>query len=144
MPGSSCFDTVTSFAISRGGHLDATILGGLQVDTEANLANWMVPGKTITGMGGAMDLVAGSRKIIIAMEHCTKEGEAKLVNRCTMPLTGIQCVNVVVTELCILEFIDGKPVVTALAPGVTQEQVQAASEMPLQFARHLETMLTLT
>ena len=141
IPGGCCFDTVMSFTMSRGGHLDATVLGGLQVDEEGNLANWLVPGERITGMGGAMDLVAGSKKVIIAMEHCSKNGEPKLVKKCTMPLTGVNCVDVVVTDMCIIEFANGKPVVTALAPDVTREQVQARSEMTLTFADKLETML---
>lgn len=141
IPGGCCFDTTMSFTMARGGHLDATVLGGLQVDAEGNLANWMVPGKIVTGMGGAMDLVAGSKKVIVAMEHCAKDGKPKLVKKCTMPLTGVNCVNLVVTDLCIVEFTDGKPIVIALAPGVTKEYVQEQSEMPLTFADKLETML---
>lgn len=141
IPGGCCFDTVLSFAMARGGHLDATVLGGLQVDEEGNLANWMVPGKIVTGMGGAMDLVAGSKKVIVAMEHCAKDGQSKLMKKCTMPLTGINCVDLVVTELCIIEFESGKPVVIALAPGVTKNHVKEQSEMTLTFADHPEIML---
>ncbi len=140
-PGGCCFDTVISFTISRGGHLDATVLGGIQVDEEGNLANWLVPGERITGMGGAMDLVAGSKRVIIAMEHCSKHGGPKLVKKCSMPLTGVNCVDVVVTDLCIIEFNEGKPVVTALAPGVTEEEVREKSDMTLAFVEEPATML---
>lgn len=143
VPGSCCFDTVMSFTISRGGHLNATVLGGLQVDEEGNLANWIVPGGAITGMGGAMDLVAGSKNVIVAMEHCSKFGDAKLVKKCTMPLTGVRCVNFVVTELCILEFREGRPVVVAMAPEITKEALQEVTEMSLCFADTVDTMLTL-
>ncbi|MCI9330797.1 MAG: succinyl-CoA--3-ketoacid-CoA transferase [Oscillibacter sp.] len=141
IPGGCCFDTVMSFTMARGGHLDATVLGGLQVDEEGNLANWMVPGKTISGMGGAMDLVAGSKKVIVAMEHCSKDGAPKLLKKCTMPLTGVHCVDVVVTDLCIIEFIKGKPVVTAMAPGTTKESIIAQTEMTLTFSENPATML---
>jgi len=141
IPGGCCFDSVLSFTMARGGHLDVTVLGGLQVDEEGNLANWTVPGKVVSGMGGAMDLVVGSKKVIVAMQHCSKEGELKLMKKCTMPLTGINCVDVLVTDLCIIEFASGKPVVVALAPGVTKEYVQEKSEMTLHFADQIATML---
>lgn len=141
-PGGCCFDTVMSFTMVRGGHLDMTVLGGMQVDEEANLANWMVPGGRKTGMGGAMDLVAGAKEVIVAMEHQNKNGEAKLVSKCNYPLTGLNCVSKVVTELCIVEFIDGKPVVTAIAPGVNKDEIISKSEMKLNFAPDIKTMLT--
>lgn len=140
VPGACCFDSAMSFAMVRGGHLDATVLGGLQVDEEGSLANWTVPGKMVNGMGGAMDLVAGAKKVIVAMEHCSKRGEPKLVRKCTMPLTGVRCVDVLVTELCIVEFASGAPVVTALAPGITREVLLERTEARLTFAADLRTM----
>lgn len=139
-PGACCFDTALSFAIARGGHLDATVLGGLQVDMEANLANWTVPGKKLNGMGGAMDLVSGAKKVIVAMEHCSKTGEPKLMKRCTMPLTAVNCVDTVVTDLCVIQCGGGKMTVTAIAPGVTREELQSKTEAELAFADNLKEM----
>lgn len=140
LPGGSCFDSAVAFAMARGGHLDATVLGGLQVDRYGNLANWNVPGRRITGMGGAMDLVSGAKRVIVAMEHCTKEGNAKILNQCTMPLTAVKCVDVVVTELCVLECIDGHLTVKAIAPGVTREELQAKTEAKLDFGENVKLM----
>ena len=137
IPGACCFDSVVSFMMARGGHLDATVLGGLQVDEEGNLANWQVPGKNIPGMGGAMDLVSGAKKVIVAMEHCSKAGEPKILKKCTFPLTAVKCVSVLVTDLCIIEFIDGKLTVVAMAPGVTKEELQAKTEATLHFADNI-------
>lgn len=139
-PGACCFDTVLSFAIARGGHLDATVLGGLQVDLDANLANWTVPGKKLNGMGGAMDLVSGAKRVIVAMEHCARDGAPKLVKKCTMPLTAVNCVDTVVTEYCVIQCVDGKMTVTAMVPGLTREELQAMTEAPLTFAEEMETM----
>ena len=140
VPGACCFDSAMSFAIARGGHLDATVLGGLQVDAEGSLANWAIPGKRTNGMGGAMDLVSGAKKVIVAMEHCAKDGAPKLVASCTMPLTGVHCVSVLVTELCIVEFIDRRPVVRAMAAGLTREELQAVTGAALVFPDTIETM----
>lgn len=140
IPGACCFDSAMSFAIARGGHLDATVLGGLQVDAEGSLANWMIPGKRVNGMGGAMDLVSGAKKVIVAMEHCSKNGEPKFVRKCTMPLTGLRCVSVLVTELCIVEFIDNRPVVKAMADGVSREALQAITGAELVFPEHIGKM----
>lgn len=140
IPGGCCFDSSISFAMARGGHLDATVLGALQVDQEGNLANWMVPGKSINGIGGAMDIVSGAKKVIIAMEHCTKKGEPKLLKKCTMPLTAMRCVDVVVTELCMLEVHENRFVVTAMAPGITKEALQEKTEARLLFADEIKTM----
>ncbi len=139
-PGACCFDTVLSFAIARGGHLDVTVLGGLQVDMDANLANWTVPGKKLNGMGGAMDLVSGAKKVIVAMEHCYKTGEPKLMKRCTMPLTAVNCVDTVVTDLCMIQCSGGEMIVTALAPGITKKELQAKTEAELTFANDLKEM----
>ena len=141
-PGRCCFDSSVSFAIARGGHLDVTVLGGLQVDRHANLANWMVPGKKINGMGGAMDLACGAKKVIIAMEHCARDGSPKIVEECTMPLTALGCVDVVVTECCIIEFQDGRPVVTAMAAGLTEAELQERTGTKLHFAENIAEMLT--
>jgi len=139
-PGSACFDSVVAFMMARGGHLDATVLGGLQVDEEANLANWYVPGKKIPGMGGAMDLVNGVKKVIVAMEHCTKDGAPKILKKCTFPLTAVSCVNVLITELCVIEFLEGKMTVVAMAPGLSRDELQAKTEASLFFADSIREM----
>lgn len=140
VPGASCFDTLMAFSIARGGHLDATVLGALQVDAECNLANWKIPGKKLNGMGGAMDIVSGAKRVIIAMEHCNKANEPKIVQHCSLPLTASHCVTDIVTDLCIIKCQPGKFVVTAIAQGITQNELQQKTGVPLQFAKDLKLM----
>jgi 3-oxoacid CoA-transferase B subunit len=132
IPGSSYFSSAESFAMIRGGHIDLCVLGAMQVDLKGNLANWMIPGKMVKGMGGAMDLVAGSRRIIIAMQHVSKEGESKILPECTLPLTGIHCVGTVVTELGVIELERNKGFrLLERAPGVSVEEIRRATAAPL-------------
>ena len=128
LPGAAMFDSAMSFALIRGGHVDACVLGGLQVDEEANLANWVVPGKMVPGMGGAMDLVTGAKKVIIAMEHCAKDGSPKILHRCSMPLTAQHAVHMLVTELAVFRFIDNVMWLTEIAPDIDVETLRAKTE----------------
>lgn len=142
VPGACCFDSATAFIMARGGHLDATVLGGLQVDVHGDLANWMVPGKSIPGMGGAMDLVSGAKRVIVAMEHCAKDGSFKLLEQCTYPLTARACVDTVVTDMCIIQVGGGKFTVTAMAAGLTREELQSKTGTGLNFADDMGEMYT--
>jgi 3-oxoacid CoA-transferase B subunit len=142
VPGHSFFSSADSFGMIRGGHIDLAILGAMEISQEGDIANWMIPGKLVKGMGGAMDLVAGVKKVVVMMEHNAKNGSAKLIPKCTLPLTGQQCIDMVITDLCVLQMDKAKRrfTLTELAPGVTADEVKAKTTAEIIIAPKLMTI----
>lgn len=139
LPGACTFDSAMSFGLIRGGHVDLTVLGGLQIDQQGYLANWVIPGKMVPGMGGAMDLVTGAKRVIVAMQH-TAKGKTKIVKTCALPVTSLRTVDMVVTEMAVISFREGRATLVETAPGVSAAQVVAATEAELTVPDHVPVM----
>lgn len=140
VPGASFFSSAESFAMIRGGHVDLTVLGAMEVDQNRSIANWMVPGKMVKGMGGAMDLVVGAKRVVVVMQHMDKEGQPKLLKKCDLPLTGTNCIDLVVTDLGVFDFDDDGFVLKELAPGVTVEDIKKHTGAPVKIQGDIPTM----